>query len=85
MTEPVLRFKLTGEQVRYLTKSSMPGDLLNGLTIKNGSFIEGTRSAVERLRDRLTELMATVGFDQDYSPTAEGKVIEQIIDVLFVP
>jgi hypothetical protein len=34
----------------------------------------------ERFRSELSERLARVGFDLDYEPTAEGKIIEDLID-----
>lgn len=85
MTEQILRCELTEEQVGYLTKSSVLKDCLEGLTIRGDWVVEGPRDAVERLRKRLTELLAKVGFDIDYSPTPAGELIERIIDALYVP
>jgi hypothetical protein len=85
MTEQILRCELTEEQVGYLTKSSVLKDFLEGLTIGDEWVLEGPRNGIERLRERLTELLAKVGFDIDYSPTPEGELIERIIDALYVP
>ncbi len=36
------------------------------------------------LRDACGEQLQRVGFDQDYSPTKEGKLLEALIDKLLV-
>ncbi|MFN9343551.1 MAG: hypothetical protein ACK557_20460 [Planctomycetota bacterium] len=84
MSEQILRCELSEEQVGYLTESSVLKDVLDGLTIGDQWVVEGSRDAIERLRERLTELLAKVGFDIDYSPTPEGELIERIIDALYV-
>ncbi len=43
------------------------------------------RETVEQLRTALTERLAEVGFDNDYEPTGEGMVLEQLIDALSAP
>jgi hypothetical protein len=43
-----------------------------------------TRTQSEDLRAALTDQLARVGFDKDYSPTAQGQIIEDLIDKLFV-
>jgi len=85
MSEQILRCELSEEQVVYLTESSVLEDVLDGLTIGDQWVVEGSRDSIERLRERLTELLARVGFDIDYLPTPEGELIERIIDALYVP
>jgi hypothetical protein len=34
----------------------------------------------ERFRDEFTSRLARVGFDADYEPTREGKLLEELID-----
>lgn len=36
----------------------------------------------ERLRDRFTEQLAKVGFDESYELTEEGALLEELIDLL---
>jgi hypothetical protein len=43
------------------------------------------RSILNPLRDELIELVVRVGFDENYNLTAEGALIEDLIDGLFVP
>ena len=38
----------------------------------------------ETVRDALTAELAKVGFDADYELTAEGRLIEGMIDALFI-
>jgi len=47
--------------------------------------IKGDLIEIEELRGGLTESLASFGFDEDYNPTEAGKLIESIIDKLFVP
>lgn len=85
MTTRILTFELTGEQMQYLTQPSMSKDMLRGLSVKGDLIVEGNHEAVEQLRERLTERLARVGFDEDYSPTQEGELIEKLIDLFYVP
>jgi len=50
-----------------------------------GDRIKSDPATIEELRDILTEVLATVGFDEHYNPTVEGTAIENIIDKLFSP
>ena len=36
------------------------------------------------LRERCADELLTTGFDQDYEPTPEGKVLESLIDKLYI-
>jgi hypothetical protein len=44
-----------------------------------------SRQHAEEFRDAFTVRLATVGFDQNYEPTEEGRMLEQLIDSFFVP
>jgi len=43
------------------------------------------REDAERLRDRLTRVLAEVGFDENYSPNQCGQLLEALIDKFYVP
>lgn len=43
------------------------------------------RAMTEPIRDALTVQLAESGFDDAYEPNAEGRLIEDLIDLLFVP
>ena len=43
------------------------------------------RDTIEGLRSKLTEQLAKSGFDKDYNLTVEGRIVEDLIDRLFVP
>jgi hypothetical protein len=37
----------------------------------------------EELRTALTEWLGKIGFDENYCPTKEGRILEELIDKLF--
>jgi hypothetical protein len=43
------------------------------------------REDAEQLRDRLTMVLAEVGFDENYLPNQRGQVLETLIDKFYVP
>jgi hypothetical protein len=43
------------------------------------------REDAERLRDRLTRVLAEVGFDENYSPNQRGQLLEGLIDKFYLP
>jgi hypothetical protein len=83
MTEQTYRIPLTKEQVDYLTAPRVPESCLDRL-IFQADYMEGPRDAIEHLGDELTVLLATVGFDKDYSLTSEGELLERLLDALHV-
>lgn len=54
------------------------------VTLRRPSFVLDVEDA-NTVRDALTEELATVGFDLDYELTSEGRLIESMIDALFIP
>jgi hypothetical protein len=42
------------------------------------------RADAERLRDRLTRVLAEVGFDENYSPHQRGQLLEKLIDKFYL-
>jgi hypothetical protein len=73
--------QLTEAQSRYLEALQVKAGLPAGLRL-NGLVLEGLPDAVEALREKLTQLLAERGFAEDYSATAEGELIENLIDSL---
>lgn len=39
---------------------------------------------IEAFRTALTESLAKTGFDEDYEPTADGRMLEDLIDRFFI-
>lgn len=73
--------KLNRAQSSYLESLRAAAGLPVGLRL-NGLVLEGPRDAIESLRDKLTDILAEQGFGEDYSTTAEGEIIEDLIDTL---
>jgi hypothetical protein len=44
-----------------------------------------SRREAEQLRDFLTTQLASVGFDENYSPNERGRMLENLIDRFFLP
>jgi hypothetical protein len=40
-------------------------------------------ATAEMFRSEFTERLAEVGFDVDYEPTSEGKILETLIDIFY--
>ena len=54
------------------------------VTLQRPSFTLDANDA-GTVREALTEELARVGFDRHYELTAEGRLIEGLIDALFIP
>lgn len=52
-------------------------------TLQRPNFALDTNDA-ETVREALTKELARVGFDPDYELTVEGRLIESLIDALFI-
>lgn len=76
----ICRRKLTTEQVSYLAKPAWQNEYLEALTISNEKDVTGSPVAIELLRERLNELVARIGFDDEYRLTKDGEMIESIIE-----
>jgi hypothetical protein len=81
MTQLTRTPELTDAQLSYLRDLQVGGELPEGLKL-SARVLEGSPDAIEALRETLTDLLAKRGFAADYSTTAEGELIEDLIDVL---
>lgn len=78
--------KLSKMDFTYLVSTKfLPEDLGRILTTAQTSDDEGRvlrldQDTAERFRDEFTTRLARVGFDSNYEPTHEGKLLEDLID-----
>jgi hypothetical protein len=78
--------RLSEIEVAYLTNTAiLPVDL--GETLQAAVRDKGKRwiltlshETAERFRSELTDRLAKVGFNPDYEPTREGRILEDLID-----
>ena len=75
--------KLSDAEIEYLSKADFltqaqreqfSGDAGGGATLTLDL------NAAEQFRDAFSEQLARVGFDENYEPTAEGTMLEELID-----
>lgn len=52
--------------------------------LTENSFLIGTASQYNEMRDACSDLLQRIGFDENYEPTKEGIILERLIDELFV-
>ena len=78
--------RLSREELNYLTETAwLPEDLedvVNGARVTNdeGGVLTVDRITAERFRDEFTSRLARYGFNQNYEPTNEGQLLENLID-----
>lgn len=78
--------RLSKVDLAYLASTKfLPEDLVRIVTSGAASDDEGRilsldSETAERFRDELTTRLARVGFDANYEPTREGKLLEDLID-----
>ncbi|KQY75304.1 hypothetical protein [Brevundimonas sp. Root1423] len=72
----------TAEQRAILQRLDVPEQI--AVAMRLPSFTLGVEDA-RTVGDALTDEMARHGFDLDYEPTAKGRLIEDLIDQLFIP
>lgn len=75
-------FTPTADQQAILERLRVPERI--EVTLQRPSFALDANDA-ETVREALTEELARVGFDPDYELTSEGRLIEGLIDALFIP
>jgi hypothetical protein len=84
-------FRVSAEELKLLRMvCSADQTLTNRLTAATaqaprGATIQLSRAEAEQVRDCLTTELAASGFDQDYSPTQRGQMLEGLIDRFFIP
>jgi hypothetical protein len=84
-------FQVSAEELEYLEQLASRNDALAGLfRFQEGApgrrvTIRLSRAEAEQLRDSLTTQLAAVGFDKNYSPNEQGKMLEELIDRFYVP
>jgi hypothetical protein len=84
MTEQRHSLKLSRAQTKYLETLEALAGLPAGLELNELALV-GPRAAIESLRDQLTDILAERGFGEEYAATAEGELIESLIDTVYLP
>lgn len=91
MSDAQLEFELSSVELAFLKRlasreRSLDRFLSQQRTVPGGKHVITLgRAEAEELRGHLTELLAKVGFDSDYSPNEQGEVLEELIDRFYRP
>lgn len=89
--EEMFRFQLSTEEFGFLKQLAASDESICDLLSSNANadgqrmVIRLSRVEAEHLRDFLTTNLAEIGFDEKYSPNAEGDLLEHLIDKFYVP
>ena len=90
MVRTIHEFKVLADELDYLILlASRDASFANLLRTNNASHSHTTsiwlsRVEAEQLRDYLTTQLAAAGFDHTYSPNEQRRVLENLIDKLYV-
>lgn len=90
MTETKHDFQLTFHEADYLNRLAAHDESLAKLYKSqetapgSGVKISLTRAEAENLRGFLTTQLAAVGFDENYSPNEQGRMLEKLIDKFYL-
>lgn len=86
MIERTREFRVSVLELEYLERLlSHEQSLAGALRFQEGTpdrkpTVLLTRAGAEQLREYLTRALAAIGFDEDYSPNENGKMLEDLID-----
>lgn len=90
MKEQKRKIKLSEEEFKYLQAVGLNYQMLtrlidDGTRLSDDKFIvQVDLESAEQLRSHLTERLAKYGFDQHYSLTNEGRMLEDLIDKFYL-
>lgn len=86
MSASFVTIKLSGKEIDYLTNAAFLGplqiDAVRAAESTNDAtaVLELSRDSAEEFREAFTNELAKVGFDENYVLTAEGRILEDLID-----
>lgn len=84
------KVRLSEEEYEYLSSTAFLSKSLREKLIKPTGIgrldrtVQISEEDAELIRDLCCEELAVKGFDENYAPTKEGKILEDLIDKLFV-
>jgi hypothetical protein len=83
-------FRLSAKEFKYLKElASRDKSVANLLGLQEGTderrvTIRLSRAEAEQLRESLTTQLAAVGFDENYLPNEQGRILEELIDRFYL-
>jgi len=82
MSETTREVRLTEAQAQYLAAINLPEPLMKIVGVPPRRSFQLTSTQKHALVSLLGDDLQRRGFDVDYKPTAEGSMVESIIDAL---
>lgn len=89
--EEMHRFELSEKESEILKQLASEDESFASFVIahttvaERGTTIGLTCAEAEQFREVLTTKLAEIGFDDQYSPNAEGDMLERLIDKFYLP
>ena len=83
-------FQLSATELNFLNQLASCDESVAGLLGSRGAShscgatIRLSRADAERLRDLLTTQLAIMGFDENYLPNEQGRILEALIDRFYL-
>lgn len=79
-----MKVSISTEQLSLLESADETKTLVVPLLATDaGLALEGTGLPLAELRSACEDLLIRIGFDADYEPNEDGKLLEDLIDKLF--
>lgn len=86
-----MKVKINKEEFELLSSGQLlPDDLrrkvIKGASLQNNGIhiLEVSDDDADLIRDYCGDQLQKIGFDENYDPTKEGRILESLIDKLFV-
>ncbi len=89
--QQIHEFTISTEELKFVRQLGSHDETLASLLKsveagRGGKFrLRLERFQAEQVRASLTELLAQAGFEEDYSPTKPGRILEELIDRFYIP
>ena len=83
----MIKIKLNKNEYQYLYKMNFISDkyrVISNPKEKDFLILECSEDQADDIRDKCSEKLQLVGFDEKYELTPEGKILENLIDEFFV-
>jgi hypothetical protein len=89
MTDDNREFQMSSKEVEYLKQLALRDEsFVTMLRFQEGPhgrvILQLSRAEAAKLRDYLGTQLAMFGFDENYSPTEQGTMLERLIDKFFI-
>ena len=84
-----IAIKLNEDEYKYLCEALFLPDKLRQLFFlierkENTYLLNIAEDEADEIRDLCGEHLQLVGFDEKYEPTAEGKILEDLVDKFYI-